>query len=89
MKQCNNCSSLNEDHVLVCSKCSMKGNFSPVLRQTKTDKDDTIKSLIHSCPNCGAQNNNHVVKCQSCHFPLASRNTEISESPIQRKTNML
>lgn len=78
---CNNCNTVNDDHVQKCVHCQMAGNFRHQMGDNKSDNTPIIQIKV-VCRNCGSNAPGEDVKCVHCRFPLASvkaHNTNIEK----------
>ncbi len=69
MLVCNNCSTVNDDHVKKCVHCHMEGNFRVQLGESRSDAFVAVKE-VPPCGNCGSHAPGEGSKCAHCHFPL-------------------
>ncbi|WP_143473564.1 hypothetical protein [Flavilitoribacter nigricans] len=67
---CNNCNSVNDDHVQKCKHCQMSGNFRRQMGENRSDNTPVLQIVKVLCRNCGSDSPGEDTKCVHCRFPL-------------------
>ena len=70
---CNNCSHVNEDGVVQCTHCHMRGNFTYSNTGERRSDDHFEEAESEQCLNCGSTAAGDGPDCAHCHFPLPQR----------------
>ncbi len=78
---CNNCSHINEDGVVQCGHCHMRGNFTYSMTGERRSDDLRKDPEEEHCLNCGSHSPGEGDRCGQCNFPRTTRSPAVKRAP--------